>query len=100
MGGKRGQEAVTRSAFSAVGQFSFPLCCRQVGELLRFSMNCSGRNTFAGKTEDASCVCDGWTPQNAAHLLQCPWVGDGKGRTREAMMGDESWCEEVARFLL
>jgi len=53
-----------------------------------------------GKTEDASCVCDGWTPQNAAHLYQCPWVGDGRGRTRELILKDEKWCEEVARFLM
>jgi len=32
-----------------------------------------------GKTEDPSCMCDGWTLQNAAHLYQCPWVGDGRG---------------------
>jgi len=24
-----------------------------------------------GKVEDASCVCDGWTPQNATHLYEC-----------------------------
>jgi len=48
--------------------------------------------------DDASCVCDGWTPQNAAHLYECPWVGDGQGRTRESIFGDEEWCEEVARF--
>jgi len=53
-----------------------------------------------GKVEDASCVCDGWTPQNAAHLHECPWVGDGKGRTRELILKDEKWCKEVARFLL
>jgi len=52
-----------------------------------------------GKTDDARCVCDGWTPQNAAHLYRCPWVGDGKGRTREQIFEDEEWCEEVARFL-
>jgi len=53
-----------------------------------------------GKTDDASCVCDGWTPQNAAHLCMCPWVGDGKGRTKEQIFEDAEWCEEVARFLL
>jgi len=52
-----------------------------------------------GKTDDASCVCDGWTPQNAAHLYMCPWVGDGKGRRRESIFEDEEWCGEVARFL-
>jgi len=35
------------------------------------------------KSEEPWCVCDGWTPQNAAHLLGYPWVGDGKGRTSE-----------------
>jgi len=53
-----------------------------------------------GKTDDARCVCDGWTPQNAAHLYVCPWVGDGRGRTREQMYEDEEWCESLARFLL
>jgi len=52
-----------------------------------------------GKTDDASCVCDGWTPQNAAHLYRCPWVGDGRGRSREQARGDEEWCEAVARFV-
>jgi len=49
-----------------------------------------------GKVEDARCVYDGWTPQNAAHLYECPWVGDGKRRTRELAMKDERWCEAVA----
>jgi len=52
-----------------------------------------------GKVEDASCDCDGWTPQNAAHLYECPWVGDGKERTRELAMEDEKWCEAVARLV-
>ena len=42
-----------------------------------------------GKVDDGSCVCDGWTPQNAAHLYECPWVGDGKGRTRNVVEGRE-----------
>jgi len=41
-----------------------------------------------GKVDDPSCVCDGWTPQNAAHLFACPWVGDGVGR---------SWMRSGAR---
>jgi len=52
-----------------------------------------------GKAEDARCPCDGWTVQNAAHLYLCPWVGDGKGRTRESIWKDEKWCEELARFI-
>ena len=48
----------------------------------------------------ASCVCDGWTPQNAAHLYECPWVGDGKGRTRETILKDEKWCEDLTRFVM
>jgi len=38
-----------------------------------------------GKTEEQWCVCDGWTAQNAAHLMGCSWVGDGKGRTAEML---------------
>jgi len=30
-----------------------------------------------GNVDDPSCICDGWTPQNAAHLYRCPWIGDG-----------------------
>jgi len=52
-----------------------------------------------GKVDDARCVCDGWTPQNAAHLYECLWVGDGKGRTREMIGKDEKWCEDLARFV-
>jgi len=52
-----------------------------------------------GKVDDGSCPCDGWTVQNAAHLLSCPWVGDGKGRTREMLWEDEKWCEDLARFV-
>ena len=53
-----------------------------------------------GKSEEPWCVCDGWTPQTAAHLLSCPWVGDGKGRTSEQLWGDEEWCEKVADFIM
>jgi len=52
-----------------------------------------------GKVDDGSCVCDGWTQQNAAHLYECPWVGDGKGRTREMIWKDEEWCAALAEFL-
>jgi len=53
-----------------------------------------------GKSEDSCCVCDGWTAQNAAHLMNCSWVGDGKGRRHEMMWEDERWCEAVAGFLM
>jgi len=43
-----------------------------------------------GKSEEVCCVCDGWTAQNAAHLLGCPWVGDGRGRTMEMIWEDET----------
>jgi len=52
-----------------------------------------------GKVDDASCVCDGWTPQNAAHLYVCPWVGDGVGRSKEQAREDAEWCAAVARFV-
>jgi len=53
-----------------------------------------------GKSEEPWCVCDSWTPQNAAHLLGCPWVGDGRGRTSEQMWGGEEWCGKVADFIM
>jgi len=53
-----------------------------------------------GKCEEQWCVCDGWTPQNAAHLMECPWVGDGKGRRSALLWEDEKWCEAVADFIL
>ena len=52
-----------------------------------------------GKTEDTSCMCDSWTPQNTAHLYVCPWVGDGVGRSREQARKDAEWCAAVARFV-
>jgi len=45
-------------------------------------------------------LCDGWTPQNTAHLQCCPCVGDRKGRSVEQMWNDEKWCERVAEFVL
>ena len=52
-----------------------------------------------GKSENPQCVCDGWTAQNAVHLLSCPWVGDGKGRTFDMLWEDEKWCEAVESFV-
>jgi len=52
-----------------------------------------------GKVDDPNCVCDGWTPQNAAHLLVCPWVGDGVGRSWEQAQEGGEWCAAVARFV-
>jgi len=52
-----------------------------------------------GKVDTQWCVCDGWTPQNAAHLMRCTWVGDGMGRTQEEIWGDEKWCEAVFDFI-
>ncbi|KAF8416452.1 hypothetical protein EV426DRAFT_721806 [Tirmania nivea] len=34
--------------------------------------------------------------QNAAHLLRCPGVADGKGRRWEEIWDDPEWCEGVA----
>jgi len=53
-----------------------------------------------GKVDTPWCACDGWTPQNAAHLLGCPWVGDGKGRSFEMIWEDEEWCGAVAGFIM
>jgi len=51
------------------------------------------------KSENPACVCDGWTPQNAAHLQECSWVGDGKGRTADMIWEDEEWCAAVEEFI-
>jgi len=53
-----------------------------------------------GKVEDPSCVCDGWTRQNVAHLYVCLWVGDGKVGSRDQASKGEGWCAAVARFVL
>jgi len=53
-----------------------------------------------GRSEERVCVCDGWSSQNAAHLLGCAWVGDGKGRTSEMIWEDEKRCEALAEFLM
>ena len=52
-----------------------------------------------GKSEERWCVCERWVAQNAAHLMGCTWVGDGKGRTWEMLWEDEEWCEAVAEFV-
>ena len=44
-------------------------------------------------------MCDCGVTQNAAHLLQCPLVGDGKGKSMEQCQQDEVWCRAVADFL-
>jgi len=53
-----------------------------------------------GKTDEPWCICDGWTPQNAAHLQRRPWVGDWKGRSAEKMWRDEKWCEQAMEFIM
>jgi len=52
-----------------------------------------------GKTDDPTCICDGWTPQNAAHLFQCPSVEDGIGRSWEQAHKNETCGAAVARLL-
>lgn len=37
--------------------------------------------------------------QNAAHLLECPRVGDGEGGVVEKLGEGPEWCREVVRFL-
>ena len=50
-----------------------------------------------GRREDNLCDCG--RIQNAVHLLCCPLIGDGKGRTLEECMEDSEWCRKVADFL-
>ena len=39
-------------------------------------------------------VCEYGVHQHEAHMLRCPEVGDGKGRTLEVAEDDEEWCEQ------
>ena len=50
-----------------------------------------------GRREDDLCDCG--EVQNGIHLLHCPLIGDGKGRSLEECMKDSEWCKEVADFL-
>ena len=49
------------------------------------------------RNEDDKCGCG--EVQNAAHLLQCPLIGDGKGRSWDECKKDREWCRAVADFL-
>ena len=51
-----------------------------------------------GRAEGDKCVCS--IHQNAAHILQCKEVGDGKGRSLEEAEADEGWCEAVYEMLI
>lgn len=53
---------------------------------------------FIGKSEDDQCRC-GEGSQDAAHLMRCKEVGDGKGRTIEQAREDLEWCALVFEFL-
>ena len=43
--------------------------------------------------------CEQGVVQNAAHILRCETVADGKGRTREQIEADPDFCREVFKFL-
>jgi len=49
-----------------------------------------------GQAPDNKCLCGG--PQNAAHLLSCKLVGDGKGMNTEQIEEYQEWCEAVYSF--
>ncbi|KAF8418310.1 hypothetical protein EV426DRAFT_720673 [Tirmania nivea] len=50
-----------------------------------------------GRADDSSCgLCGEGVAQNAAHLLSCPGVADGKGREWEQIWEDPEWCEKLA----
>jgi len=42
-----------------------------------YAIRCPPRSAYA------------WSPQNAAHLQRCLWIGDGKGRALEQAWKDE-----------
>jgi len=47
------------------------------------------------KVDDLSCICDGWTPQHAAHLYRCLWIGDGVGGSMNTGVG--RWRDSCCR---
>ncbi|KAF8416304.1 hypothetical protein EV426DRAFT_700104 [Tirmania nivea] len=50
-----------------------------------------------GRADDPWCgLCEVGVSQNAAHLLSCPGVADGKGRKWEQIWEDPEWCEKLA----
>ncbi|KAF8416400.1 hypothetical protein EV426DRAFT_703786 [Tirmania nivea] len=50
-----------------------------------------------GRADDPRCgLCEEGVAQNAAHLLSCPGVADGKGRKWEQIWEDPEWCEKLA----
>jgi len=70
---------------------------KQLGVMYNLDVICLRRRGCATRLLIAT--CDGWTPQNAAHLFQCLWIGDGVGRSWEQAHEDEEWCAAVARFM-
>ncbi|KAF8415634.1 hypothetical protein EV426DRAFT_700346 [Tirmania nivea] len=53
-----------------------------------------------GRTADPMCgLCEEGVAQNAAHLLGCPRVADGKGRRWEEIWEDPEWCERLAEVV-
>ena len=50
-----------------------------------------------GRRDGDLCKCR--QVQSAAHLLQCPLVGDAKGRSVEECYKDKEWCKAVAEFV-
>ncbi|KAF8418750.1 hypothetical protein EV426DRAFT_704571 [Tirmania nivea] len=57
----------------------------------------SDRPRTAGRAEDPLCgLCERGIAQNAAHLLSCPGMADGRGRSWERIWEDAEWCEKLA----
>ncbi|KAF8427706.1 hypothetical protein EV426DRAFT_682711 [Tirmania nivea] len=50
-----------------------------------------------GRADDPLCgLCEEGIAQNAAHILSCAGVADGKGRRWEQIWEDQEWCEKLA----
>ncbi|KAF8416767.1 hypothetical protein EV426DRAFT_706743 [Tirmania nivea] len=53
-----------------------------------------------GRAESPLCgLCEEGITQNAAHLLSCSGVADGKGRSWEQIWEDPEWCEKLAEVV-
>ena len=66
---------------------------------------CADRGPFLqwlhqiGRKDMDKCQCEPQTIQNAAHVLKCKLIGDGKGRTLEQAEEDLEFCTQVFEFL-
>lgn len=52
-----------------------------------------------GRKDSSACPCGQGVVQNAAHILKCAAVADGRGRTLEQVDEDPDFCRQLFSFL-